>query len=176
MIAVMFVKLGGLALVVLAALTATVVLHGSTSSTSATSERRAINRAVNVPFIDYEHRDARAVCEDFTPAVASRFGQNVSHAPTCEARVVDALRRSGRGLAYSSSKQPLTPLPVVEIRWRGKHATIYFSRHSNHVDLRLEKIAGRWQISTPAGLSPSCNYVGGHTSCIEALWIGSGPA
>lgn len=155
------------ALIALAAAARIVLNRGSNDETP------AIRRAINAPFIDYEHGDAHALCEDLAPSVARRFAQNLSRAPTCEERVQRALALSRKGAPTTPSGAPPIDLTSAAIRRQGDRAEVYFNRNSRQIGMALERVGGRWRISTPAGLNPYCNYVAGRRSCNYGLWIGS---
>jgi hypothetical protein len=123
-------------------------VHGSTN------ERAAIRRALRAPFADLKRRDARALCDDFTPSVAAGLTRGAD-GDDCEQRVSALfVRARGAGEYVAPNGGPASGrLTVSAIRWRGDRATVASSdRASGPGSLQLELRALRWRIATPARL------------------------
>lgn len=144
------VGLSGLALGVQA-----VGVHGSTN------ERPAIEQAVRAPLRDLRHRDPRALCEDFTPAVAS----HLTHAAgSCVAQVNRLFRLAAVEGEYVLIQGPSTPrrFAPTDIRWHGDRATADaagLAPPATPVRWELELVHSRWRIATPTRLQlrPACS-------------------
>jgi hypothetical protein len=145
-------------------------VHGSTN------ERAAIRRALRAPFADLKRRDARALCDDFTPSVAAGLASGPA-ASSCEQRVSALFARArGAGEYVSPGDRPASGrLAVSAIRWRGNNATAPSRAQSDGLaggSLRLELRALRWRIATPARLEARTDCAGhpvGGPDCVYAL-------
>jgi hypothetical protein len=145
-------------------------VHGSTN------ERAAIRRALRAPFADLKRRDARALCDDFTPSVAAALASGAGGS-TCEQRVSTLfLRARGAGEYVSPGNRPASGrLAVSAIRWRGNSATAPSRAQSDGLageSLRLELRAQRWRIATPARLEARTDCAGdpvGGSGCVYAV-------
>lgn len=145
-------------------------VHGSTN------ERAAIRRALRAPFADLKRRDARALCNDFTPSVAAALA-NGAGGSSCEQRVGALfLRTRGAGDYVSPGDRPADgQLAVNAIRWRGNSATVPSRARPEGLhggSLRLELRALRWRIATPARLEARTDCAGhpvGGPSCVYAV-------
>ncbi|HEY2719510.1 MAG TPA: hypothetical protein VGI52_07760 [Solirubrobacteraceae bacterium] len=144
------VGLSGLALGIQA-----IDVHGSIN------ERPAIEQAVRAPLRDLRRRNPRALCEDFTPAVASHLTRA---AGDCVAQV-----RRLFSLAAAEGEYVLTQGPAAsqrfaptDISWHGDRATAAttdIAQPTPAPDLwELELVHGRWRIATPTWLKmrPVC--------------------
>lgn len=140
----------------------------------ATDEQAAITRAVRAPFQDLRRRDARALCEDFTPAVAAKL---TSIEGSCSSHVGRLFARSAQDAEYVPS-QGLLSHGRVEVRaihlhddratadsvGPGKPALV---RH-----WQLARVDGRWRIATPARLqmqSDCDQHPFGGAGCLDVL-------
>lgn len=140
----------------------------------ATDEPAAITRAVRAPFQDLRRRDARALCEDFTPAVAAKM---TSIGGSCASDVGLLFARSARDAEYVPARGVLSH-GRVEVRaitvhddratadsvGPGKPALV---RH-----WRLDRVGGRWRIATPATLrmqSDCDQHPFGGAGCLDVL-------
>jgi hypothetical protein len=144
-------------------------VHGSTN------ERAAIKLAVRAPLADLRRRDARALCEDFTPSAAAQLTGD--RAQSCERRV-SAFFRSARGAGEYVQPGERTPrgrLAVGAIHWRADRATAISSADAGgerRRPLQLEMIAQRWRIATPATLAlfTDCHaHPFGTPGCVSAM-------
>jgi hypothetical protein len=141
-------------------------VHGSTN------ERAAIRRALRAPFVDLKQRNARALCDDFTPPVAARLA---SGAGDCEQRV-SALFGRARGAGEYVAPNAVAAsgrLTVGAIRWHGGHATAASSdRAGGRGSLQLELHALHWRLATPATLEMRADCDGhpfGAPGCVDAV-------
>jgi hypothetical protein len=120
----------------------------------ATDEQAAITQAVRAPFQDLRRRDARALCGDFTPAVAAKL---TSIEGSCASHVGELFARGARDAEYVPSQGLLTH-GRVEVRAIHLHhdlATADSVGPGNPALVRhwqLTRVGGRWRISTPAQL------------------------
>lgn len=125
-------------------------VHGSTN------ERAAITRAVRAPLADLRRRDARALCEDFTPSAAAQLTGD--HAQSCERSVSAFFRRAHGAGEYAppGERTMRGRLAVGAIHWRADRATAISSAGAGDDEdhtLRLEMLAQRWRIATPTTLA-----------------------
>ncbi|HUA73700.1 MAG TPA: hypothetical protein VL988_02990 [Solirubrobacteraceae bacterium] len=143
----------------------------------ATDERAAIRRALRAPFQDLRRRDARALCEDFTPPVAARLAE--ASPGSCPAQV-GRLFRVSRGDMELVAPQSSTARgrgAVTAIAWRGDHASALSSllgASNPSRRWRLLREHGRWRISTPVTLRMRSDCTGhllGAHGCVEAFSI-----
>jgi hypothetical protein len=128
------------------------------SAPSPTSTRAAVARAVLAPFEAIVHRDPGALCADFTPSVAAKLVPGAPAGSTCESGVSEVFA------ATASAVPPLADLSVSDVHSQGDQARaslVYTQVHgtpnmaSVGLDLAtvtLERIAGRWLLSTRARL------------------------
>ena len=159
------VGLSGLGLAVQA-----IDVHGSTN------DRAAIKRAVRAPLADLKRRDARALCEDFTPSVAAHLA---SYAPEGCERGVNALFRVARNAPeyVPPADRSARGLAVSAVHWRGNRATAVSSSRAGTLaqrDLHLEIVARRWRIATPTRLemrSDCKDHPFGTSGCVYAVSI-----
>jgi hypothetical protein len=144
-------------------------VHGSTD------ERAAIRHAVHAPLADLQRRDAGALCEDFTPAVAAQLVDGPSG--DCKQRVnvfFERARSAGEYVA-PSNRATRGALAITAIHWRGDSATAASSYRTEAVGghaWRLEMDGLRWRIATPARLEMHADCVGhpfGAAGCVYAL-------
>ena len=147
-------------------------VHGSTD------EQAAIRRAVRAPFQDLRRRDARALCEDFTPAVAVKLtsidGSCASHVGRRVARRAQAAQpapapgRRAHGRVGGRASRGHGDRATAESVGPGKPALV---RH-----WQLTRVNGRWRIATPATLqmqSDCDQHPFGGAGCIDVLsmWL-----
>jgi len=145
-------------------------LHGSTN------ERAAIKRALRAPFADLKRRDARALCDDFTPSVAAGLASGAAGS-SCEQRVNALFARARDAGEYISpgSRPASGRLAVSAIRWHGNSATAPSRAQSDGLageSLRLELHALRWRIATPVKLETRTDCAGnstGRRGCVYAI-------
>jgi hypothetical protein len=145
-------------------------VHGSTD------ERAAIRRALRAPFADLKRRDARALCDDFTPSVAAGLASGAAGS-NCEQRVGALfVRARGAGEYFSPGDRPASGrLAVSAIRWRGNSATAPLRAQPEGLaggSLRLELRDRRWRIATPARLEARTDCAGHPVSgpgCVYAV-------
>jgi hypothetical protein len=122
-------------------------VHGSRD------ERAAIRRALRAPLADLRRGRARALCEDFTPAVDKRLAGGAG----CDRRVAALLHRTPSGARYVPviESQSAPRLTVRRIRWRDDRATAVSFRAGDPGSerrWRLSRLGERWRIATPATL------------------------
>jgi hypothetical protein len=121
-------------------------------SSTSVNTREEITAAARAPYIALAHRDARALCSDFTLAGSRQLARKVSHRASCQARVAEAF-------AVSAPFEPSPPagtlgnLKVAGISRHGNHAgaSLFYGKteqSSQGIRLALEKINGRWRVST----------------------------
>lgn len=137
------VGLSGLALGVQA-----VGVHGSTN------ERPAIERAVRAPLRDLRRRDPRALCEDFTPAVASHLTRAAGDCVT-RVRRLFALAAAEGEVVLAESPAASGRLALRSISWHGDRATADADGTAQPMVAdrwRLERVRSRWRIATPTWL------------------------
>lgn len=144
-------------------------IHGSTN------ERAAIKRAVRAPFVDLQRRDARALCEDFTPSVAAHLAGGAGG--DCERRVDALFQRTQDAGEYVPPRDGggHSRLAVSAVHWRGDRATADTSYRAGALggqpwSLRMSAL--RWRISTPARLEMRADCAGhpfGTSGCVDAL-------
>jgi hypothetical protein len=140
----------------------------------ATNEQAAITRAVRAPFQDLRRRDARAVCEDFTPTVAAKL---TSIEGSCASHVGRLFARSSRDAEYVPSQSLLSRgrVEVRAIRVDGDRATADSVGPGEPALVRhwqLARIEGRWRIATAATLQmqADCNHHPfGGAGCLDVL-------
>jgi len=143
-------------------------IHGSTD------EQAAVRRAVRAPFQDLRRRDARALCEDFTPAVAARL-TNIDG--SCSSHVGELFARSARDAEYVPSQGLLSHgrLQVRAIRVHEDRATADTIGPGKPALVRhwqLMRVNGRWRIATPATLemqSDCDQHPFGDAGCLDVL-------
>jgi hypothetical protein len=143
-------------------------IHGSTD------EQAAIRRAVRAPFQDLRRRDARALCEDFTPAVAANL---TSTDGSCARHVGRLFARSAGDAEYVPTQGLLSHGRVVvrAIRVHDDRATADSVGPGKPALLRhwhLERVDGRWRIATPATLqiqSDCDQHPFGGAGCFDVL-------
>jgi hypothetical protein len=157
------VGLSGLGLVV-----QMVGIHG------ATDERAAIRRAVRAPLRDLRRRDARALCDDFTPTVAAAL---TGSGGGC-AGGVGRLFRLGAGAAEYVPSGGLLASGRFEVRAihrRGDSATadsLGPGTPGPDRRWRLALVGGRWRIAMPAELeidSDCTRHPFGARGCLDVL-------
>ena len=144
-------------------------VHGSTN------ERAAIRRALRAPFADLKRRDARALCDDFTPSVAAHLTSGAGG--DCKQRVSTLFVRAHGAGEYVSAREGSAPgrLTPSTIQWRGDRATAVSSDRLSGVgreSLKLELQAQRWRIATPARLElrDDCAALAfGGSDCVDAI-------
>jgi hypothetical protein len=144
-------------------------VHGSTN------ERAAVRRALRAPFADLKRRDARALCDDFTPAVAADLASGAGG--DCEQQVSALfVRARGAGEYISPHDGSVSErLASGTIHWRGDRATAAWSNQSGGLrrgSLQLEMHAQRWRIATPARLELRADCAGhpfGESGCVDAI-------
>ncbi|HST32233.1 MAG TPA: hypothetical protein VLJ80_01820 [Solirubrobacteraceae bacterium] len=143
-------------------------VHGSTD------EQAAITRAVRAPFQDLRRRDARALCEDFTPPVAVKL---TSVEGSCASHVSRLFARSARDAEYVPSQGPLSHgrVEVRAIRLHDDRATADSVGPGVPARVRhwqLARVDGRWRIATPATLqmqSDCDQHPFGGAGCLDVL-------
>ena len=122
--------------------------------------REAIADAARAPYVALAHRDAEALCSDFTSAASRRLARNVSRRSTCQARVAEAFAASAQ------FEPPLSILVrksiVTQIKWHGKRASALLAYRgadpSSDLRLTLQEVGGRWRVATQPriGLVKAC--------------------
>lgn len=140
----------------------------------ATNERAAIAQAIRAPFQDLRRRDPRALCEDFTPAVAAKL---TSVDGSCASDVGRLFARSARDAEYVPS-QGLLSHGRVQVRAISVHddrATADSIGPGKPALVRhwqLARVAGRWRIATPATLqmqSDCAQHPFGGAGCLDVF-------
>ncbi len=143
-------------------------IHGSTD------EQAAIRRAVRAPFQDLRRRDARALCEDFTPAVAADL---TSVGGSCASRVGQLFQLSARDAEYVPSQGVLSHgrIEVTSIHMHEGRATADSVGPGKPALVRhwqLTLVHGRWRIATPATLEVQSDceqHPFGASGCLDVL-------
>lgn len=143
-------------------------IHGSTD------EQAAVRRAVRAPFQDLRRRDARALCEDFTPAVAAKL---TSVDGSCASHVGRLFARSAQDAEYVPSQGLLSHgrFEVRAIRVHENRATAESVGPGKPAPVRhwqLARVDGRWRIATPATLemqSDCDRHPFGGAGCVDVL-------
>jgi len=143
-------------------------VHGTTD------EQAAIRRAVRAPFQDLRRRDARALCEDFTPAVAAKL---TSVDGSCASHVGELFARSAQDAEYVPSHGLLSHgrIEVRAIRVHSDRATaesVGPGRPALVFHWQLTLVNGRWRIATPATLqmqSDCDQHPFGGAGCLDVL-------
>jgi hypothetical protein len=143
-------------------------IHGSTD------EQAAVRRAVRAPFQDLRRRDARALCEDFTPAVAAKL---TSVDGSCASHVGRLFARSAQDAEYVPSQGLLSHgrFEVRAIRVHEDRATAESVGPGKPALVRhwqLARVDGRWRIATPATLemqSDCDRHPFGDAGCLDVL-------
>jgi hypothetical protein len=128
------------------------------SAPSGPGTRAAVTRAALAPFGAFVGRDAGALCADFTPSVSAELVPDAPAGSTCEAAV-------GELLASTAPQEPPLATPSVsDVHWQGDHAQASLTLTTEHgtpnmlstelqtASVTLERIAGRWLLSTRARL------------------------
>ena len=120
--------------------------------------RKQISQAVRAPYEALLHQDAPALCADFTPAVAAGLVPEARVGSTCEAAVKELFASAAR------AEPSLKALTVDDIVSHGDHASaslVYTKVQSKPrrtsvtfevASVVLEKITGRWLLTTQARL------------------------
>jgi hypothetical protein len=152
------VVLCGLGLIAVA-----VGVHGSED------ERGAIRRAVHSPFADLQRRNARALCDDFTPAVSAQLAGGGGS--SCETQVdrIFALTTNAAEYLPPNQQPPHAKVEVVDVSQRGDRAaavSILPGETPGRRRLQLRMLARRWEIATPAKLEMRSDC--GHPSLSQA--------
>lgn len=114
--------------------------------------RTAIIEAARAPYVAFAHRDAHALCSDFTAAVSIYLIRGTSRDEECVERVSKAFAAVGRrdeGLAQAL----LAAIRVVNVTWHGVHARVGFliggkGGGAGKLMLNLLRVAGTWRIAT----------------------------
>lgn len=123
-------------------------LHGGEDNES------DIRRGAVAPFVAVAHRQASALCSDFTASAASHLAESYSGSTSCEVRVHAAF---ALGLATSSRVPDVShEVTVSDITARGERATVAleFRAAPNIVrKIALEYVGQRWLVSTPPVLA-----------------------
>jgi hypothetical protein len=140
----------------------------------ATDEPAAITRAVRAPFQDLRRRDARALCEDFTPAVAAKL---TSIEGSCASHVGRLFARSARDAEYVPSRGLLSHgrVEVRAIHVHNDRATadsVGPGRPALVRHWQLARVGGHWRIATPATLqmrSDCERHPFGDSGCVDVL-------
>jgi hypothetical protein len=141
---------------------------------SGTDEPAAIARAVRAPFEDLRRRDARALCEDFTPAVAATL---TSIEGGCASHVGRLFARSAGDAEYVPSQGLLSHgrIEVRAVRVHDDRATadsVGPGRPALVRHWQLARVDGHWRIATPARLqmrSDCERHPFGGSGCIDVL-------
>jgi hypothetical protein len=157
------VGLSGLALVV-----QLIGIHG------ATDEQAAIRRAVRAPFQDLRRRDARALCEDFTPAVAANL---TSTDGGCTSHVGRLFQRTALDAEYVPLQGPIAHgrVEVRAIHLHDDRATADSVGPGKPAPVRhwqLEHVGGRWRVATAVTLqmqSDCARRPFGGSGCLDVL-------
>lgn len=144
-------------------------VHGSTN------ERAAIRRALRAPFADLKRRDARALCDDFTPSVAAHL--TAGGGGNCERRVSALfVRTRDAGEYISPGAGPAHGrVALSAISWSGDRAMVATNDKSGgagRASLQLEMYAQRWRIAQPARLELRVDCAGhafGGSGCVDAI-------
>jgi hypothetical protein len=143
-------------------------VHGSTN------EQAAIARAVRAPFQDLRRRDARALCEDFTPTVAAKL---TSIEGSCASHVGRLFARSAGDAEYVPPQGLLSRgrVEVRAIRVHDDRATADSVGPGEPALVRhwqLTRVDGRWRIATAATLqmqSDCGHHPFGGAGCLDVL-------
>lgn len=146
-------------------------VHGSRD------ERAAIKRAVRAPSADLRRRNARALCQDFTPAVDAHLAPGRSS--DCEAQVRRLFHVTQDAAEYVPPRQRPLParLKVMNISWDGDHATATTGAPgapAGERRWRLEMLGHRWRIATPTKLemrSDCQHHLFGTQACAYVMWL-----
>jgi hypothetical protein len=152
----------------LAALVQVLGIHGNAD------ERAAIRRAVHAPLRDLRRRDARALCQDFTPRVAAEL---TSAHGDCAAGVKRLFRRDAGAAEYAQQGSLIAGgrFAVTAVHRHGERATAETigpgaPRLARRWQLALDD--GRWRVATKAELQLR-TYCGNHSfgarGCVDAL-------
>ncbi len=127
----------------------------------ATNERPAIAQAVRAPFRDLQRRDPRALCEDFTPAVASHLTRA---AGSCVAQVRRLFQLAAAEGEYVLTQGPPKPQRFAQtgITWHGDRAiadATSIAQRARTDRWELQLVGSRWRIATPTWLQmrPVCS-------------------
>jgi hypothetical protein len=111
----------------------------------------AIKNAAVAPFIDFERRDAKNLCEDFVPAVAATLVRSVSASNGCAEAAAEAFARSD---VLVLEPVPTATVRIVYVRLGRAWVELLFGR-GDTLEVALTREAGRWRVSSPAFLSLS---------------------
>lgn len=135
---------------------AAAVLVGA-SMTTGSSTRAAITAAVLAPLEAFEGQNAPALCADLVPAVAAELVPRAPAGSTCEAAVQEAFTSATAVYKPSLAGAKVQDIVVhgdrasaglVSITTKGKRN---FQKVTLHVtSVKLEEIAGRWLLASPA--------------------------
>jgi hypothetical protein len=135
-------------------------LAAAVKSSSHINTHEAIADAARAPYVALAHRDAGALCSDFTPAASHQLARNVSRRSSCQARVAEAFAASAQ------FEPPLSILVrkaiVTQVKWHGKRASalLEYRGADSASDLRLtlQEVGGRWRVATQPriGLIKAC--------------------
>jgi hypothetical protein len=158
---------GIIALVGLGLLLESIGVHGSKD------ERAAIRRAVRAPLADLQRRDARSLCDDFTPAVDADFADG--HGSDCESNVDYAFQMTKNEAAYAPPPELPSRLQVTEISWHGSHGaavSVYPGKPDSMRQWKLAMLDHRWRIETPAKLELQADcqhHLLGTRACVRVM-------
>lgn len=110
--------------------------------------QRQVIEAARAPFRAFAHRDARALCQSFTPMVAKTMIPDSMNGEGC-------IRQVSRLIAESQSFfEPVEfrtgKLFVTEVHVRGTKATVVVSgpKHRERRTLMLVRLDKKWQVAT----------------------------
>jgi hypothetical protein len=130
-------------------------VHGSIN------ERPAIAQAVRAPLRDLRRRNPRALCEDFTPTVASHLTRAAGDCVAQVRRLFDVATAEGE-YVLTQSPDASRRLEPTRISWHGDHATAAAADTAQPTTApdrwELALVHGRWRIATPMWLQirPVC--------------------
>jgi hypothetical protein len=151
------------------------------SSMGGTDAQSEIVSAVHSPYNALLHRDAKALCADFTPDAVIHLAQKISSSTSCEVRVSRAFGSSAP-FKPDSPAVLLAGFKVTHIALHGDRAKVLLSLNGAgrviEDQVVLQHSGGRWRVATPARLVVSCSRLSRLSDCpsnsrVLVLVIGS---
>jgi hypothetical protein len=147
---------------------------------TASTPEPAITHAAIAPYQDVLRRDAAALCEDLTPAVAAELSRTAMPTTECSADASRVFASTAQDEPLASSDLTLEP-SVTHLEVTGQHAKLTLSfqyqtvvkkpgltmvaiHYARPVKLELEEVSGRWLVSSQAtlGTVPGCRLAKPH--------------